>query len=207
MKYSITRFRSLSLALKELEPFINNGAQLQSGRPLAQLGRMLPREFLANWLLCGVLNFDCLSERYCFTSDPTGGDGVIVDSETGTTWLTEHVMVPEPRNSAQSDNNIIDRVLAAISQKQAKGGSAYASGKQLVVFLDDGRGVWHPNALARQLPKPLDFEDVWVIGLQSFAGDHYCYGVTQLASANENCPVWIVEIDKTLSSWVTRRLQ
>lgn len=99
MKYSITRFKSLSLALKELEPFIKNVAQLQSGKPLAQLGRMLPREVLANWLLCGVLNFDYLSERYCFTSSPTGGDCVIVGSEAGTTWLTEHVMVPKPRNS------------------------------------------------------------------------------------------------------------
>jgi hypothetical protein len=33
MKYPVRRFKSLGLALKELEPFVRNGAHLQTGNP------------------------------------------------------------------------------------------------------------------------------------------------------------------------------
>jgi Ni,Fe-hydrogenase III small subunit len=44
MKHSVTRFKSLTAALKELEPFIRNPEQLQTGKPLKQFGGLRPRE-------------------------------------------------------------------------------------------------------------------------------------------------------------------
>ena len=46
----------MKLALKELEPFVKSGRLLQTGRPLKQFRGMLPREVLANWLLCATVN-------------------------------------------------------------------------------------------------------------------------------------------------------
>jgi hypothetical protein len=52
MKYPAARFKSLAMALKELEPFIRNGEHLQTGKPFEKFGGMRSREILANWLLC-----------------------------------------------------------------------------------------------------------------------------------------------------------
>lgn len=93
MNYRVSRFKNLAVALRELEPFIRHGAHLQNGRPFKQLDGMRSREALANWLLCAASNFAHGSERMSFTSDPTGGDGLIHDSQTQLTWKTEHVMV------------------------------------------------------------------------------------------------------------------
>lgn len=139
MKYLVTKFKSLEIALKELEPFIKNGAHLQSGRPFALFGGMLSREALANWLICAVLNFECQGEKYCFTSDPTSSDGIVVNLETDETWLTEHIMVPQPRNSIESDKDIHVRLLDAINLKRNKGAEAYASNKLLIIFLEVAR--------------------------------------------------------------------
>src|SRR5262249_2889519 len=72
------------------------------------------------------------------------------------------------------------QILAAIGQKQTKGGAAYAEGKTLIVFLNAGGGPWLPNKVARQLLTPLDFDDVWVVGLQRVEAGEYVYGVTRL---------------------------
>ena len=40
MKYPATQFKSLTVALKELEPFVRNGVHLQSGRPFENFGQM-----------------------------------------------------------------------------------------------------------------------------------------------------------------------
>jgi hypothetical protein len=47
MKYPMTRFKSLKIALKEMEPFIRNGRHLATGRPFKQFGGMRSREVLA----------------------------------------------------------------------------------------------------------------------------------------------------------------
>ena len=165
--YSVRRFKSLAVALKELEPFIRSGQHLQSGNPFTQLAGMRSREALANWLICVVVDFAHGSERMSFTSDPTGGDGVIYDSSTQNTWKTEHVMVRRPLAAEESANPtaVETQILQAVAQKQAKGGAAYASGKVLVVFSDSDGGEWYPNKAARDLPKPLLFDEVWVVGL------------------------------------------
>ena len=52
MKYPVRRFTSLEVGLKEIEPFVRNGAHLQTGKAFKQLGDMRSREILANLLLC-----------------------------------------------------------------------------------------------------------------------------------------------------------
>ncbi len=46
MKHETKQFKSLIVALKELEPFVRNGKYLQSGRPFRNFGGMLSREAL-----------------------------------------------------------------------------------------------------------------------------------------------------------------
>jgi len=79
MKYPVTLFKNLTLALKELERFIRDDRVIQSGEPLGRFGGMLPREAIANWLLCAAANSRLGPDRMTFCSDPTGGDGIIYD--------------------------------------------------------------------------------------------------------------------------------
>ena len=48
MKYPVTRFKSLEIALKELEPFVRDGMHLQTGKPFKPLDGMRSRLALAN---------------------------------------------------------------------------------------------------------------------------------------------------------------
>src|SRR5579871_113241 len=141
MKYPVTRFKSLKIALKELEPFIRNGEHLQTGKPFKRMGGMRSREMLANWLACVVINAQSGANLY-FSSDPTGGDGIMCDTSTGETWPTEHVMVPRRSGGQTADAEAL--ILDAIEQKRNKGGAAYAAGKTLIVFLDAEAGPWYP---------------------------------------------------------------
>jgi len=135
MKYPVRRFKSLEVALKEMEPFVRDGAHLQSGKRFKQLGDMRSREILANWLVCVTINA-VNGQELMFSSDPIGGDGIIQDGGTGETWATEHVMVPS--HAAGKDDDAKSLILKAIEQKRTKGGAAYAEGKTLVVFLMQG---------------------------------------------------------------------
>jgi hypothetical protein len=205
MKHQVTRFKSLAIALKELEPFIRNGKHLQSGRPFKRFNGMLSREALANWQLCAVLNAEAGKERYSFTSDPVGGDGIVHDTETDETWPTEHVMVPKTKDGEASDLEAL--IAKAIEHKQEKGGAAYASGKTLVVFLDAGGGAkWFPNKIARSLPKS-DFAAVWVIGLHSVEEGRYVYGVTCLDVTAGDAPTWLIRLDPSFETWTVERFQ
>lgn len=98
MKFSVTMFKSVAVALKKLEPFVRNGQHLQTGRGFKRFGDMRSREALANWLLCAAVNHFAKSDRLTFTSDPIGGDGIILDTATHETWPTEHVYVPPTRD-------------------------------------------------------------------------------------------------------------
>jgi hypothetical protein len=155
MKYPITRFKNMEVALKQLEPFVKNASHLESGKPFENFGGMRSREILANWLLCATIN--AVDKRQLtFSSDPIGGDGIVQDDATGLTWPTEHVMVPRQSGGENAEAQAL--ILAAIEQKRTKGGAAYASGKTLVVFLNAATDAWYPNRLARALPNPLHFE-------------------------------------------------
>jgi hypothetical protein len=173
MKYKVTRFKSLKICIKELEPFIRNGEHLQTGKPFKRFDGLRSREILANWLLCVAINSSTQPDRLTFSSDPTGGDGIITDTINGETWLTEHVIVPVA--CAGEKANAETLILKTINSKQNKGGKAYASGKTLIVFLNAGLGEWFPNKVARQLPEPFDFEAVWVVGLQGVEKNNYVY--------------------------------
>jgi hypothetical protein len=57
MKYPTTRFKNLTVALKELEPYIRNGEHLQTGKPFKQFGDLRSRELLV--LLSQKVAGDC----------------------------------------------------------------------------------------------------------------------------------------------------
>jgi hypothetical protein len=205
MKYPVKRFRSLRVALKELESFIRHPEHLQTGKPLKRFGGMLPRELLANWLLCVAVNSNLQAERLTFCSDPVGGDGVIYDTATEETYLTEHTVIPELIGGDAVD--IAPLILKAIEQKRHKGGEAYASGKTLVVFQTAKGQNWFPNKVAKQLPDPLYFDAVWVVGLQGVENGGYIYQVTRLDLRRGNAPAWRVRIGKDFDGWEVEPIQ
>jgi hypothetical protein len=204
VKYAVRRFKSLKLALREIEPFVRNGAHLQTGKAFKQLGDMRSREILANLLLC-ITKTEVEGADVTFSSDPVGGDGIIQDVKTGETWPTEHVMVP--RHAIKESNDAKTLILNAIEQKQQKGGEAYAGGKTLVVFLDAPVGEWKPNVVARDLPHPLLFAAVWVVGLRGVEDGEYVYNVTFLDISGGDAPAFLVRINKTFDGWNVTHVQ
>jgi len=216
MKYQVTRFKDLRLCLRELEPFIRNGEHLQTGKPFQRFGGLRSRELLANWLMCVAVNSTTQPGRLTFTSDPLGGDGIIVDTLTEETWPTEHVLVPYSRAGEPADQLILE----AIERKQRKGGSAYASGKTLVVFLNAAAGEWFPNKVAEQLPEALSFDATWVVGKLGEARarpqqapspcaevGEYVYGVTRFDLRRGNAPTWVVRIGRNFDGWTVEPFQ
>ena len=82
MKYPVTRFKSMDVALKEIEPFVKDAAHLQSRKPFTKFGGMRSREIVANWLLCATIQ--AVDKReLLFYSDPIGGDGILQAAATG----------------------------------------------------------------------------------------------------------------------------
>jgi len=204
MKYPVTRFKSLAIALKEIEPFVRNGEHLQTGKPFKKFGGMRSREILANWLLCAAANSGS-EGKLTFASDPIGGDGVICDVQTGDVWPTEHIMVPSLRPDQTGDAEAL--ILKAIKKKCDKGDAAYASGKTLIVFLNAGAAAWFPNKVARQLPDPLHFMAVWVVSLQEVRAGKYVYSVTHLDMSEGDAPTLLVCINADFSAWEIRPVQ
>lgn len=70
MKYRVTGFKSLKLALPELAQFI-----LWVGKPVAQFGHLRPRELVGNWLVCAVLSHASGRAPWTFATDHAEGDG------------------------------------------------------------------------------------------------------------------------------------
>ena len=204
MRYHVTRFKSLTVALKELEPFVRNGEHLQTGKPFEKFGSMRSREILANWLVCVATNA-ATEGNLTFYSDPTGGDGIICDTTTGETWQTEHVMVPRLRFGQTDDAEAL--ILNAIEQKRLKGGAAYAVGKTLIVFLDAVARPWFPNRVAQQLPDPLYFATVWIVGLQYVEAGEYVYAVTNLDLSEGSVPTLLIRISRDFDAWNVTRTQ
>jgi hypothetical protein len=188
----------MKLALKELEPFVKNATLLQTGRPLKQFGNMLPREVLANWLLCATVNA-VKGRQLTFSSDPIGGDGIIRDEATNDIFPTEHTMVSPFNLREGADAQTL--ILEAIEKKRAMG-EPYASGKTLIVFLDAAVGEGFPNRVARALPDPLYFATVWVVGFQERTEDgEYIYTVTNLDVSEGDAPAFRVRITKDFDDW------
>jgi hypothetical protein len=78
----------------------------------------------------------------------------------------------------------------------------------LVVFLDAGLGEWHPNKVARELPRG-NFTNVWVVQFSKLGEQgEYIYGVTCVRSENgPPMPIWLVEINPTFEAWKVQQLQ
>lgn len=204
MKHSGKRFKTLYVALKELEKFFRDGRSIKSGRPLRQFGGMLPREAVANLLVCIAAN-EIEALDLTFVSDPTGGsDGYLWDRSRDVSFPMEHVMALEDGTAAGDAEKAI---LKAIGLKNAKGARAYASGKTLVVLAEGCDGKWRPNRIADNLPRPLNFEAVWVVALQSAENGEYVYGVTCLHANQGNVPTAIVRINSDFTGWTVQRLQ
>lgn len=107
MKYQVTRFKSLPVALKEIEPLVRDPRHLHTGKPFERFGGMRPREMLANWLLCATFQ-QIEGRELMFYSDPVGGDGIIRDEATGETWQTEHVYVSQHSKGPEAKSLILD---------------------------------------------------------------------------------------------------
>lgn len=195
----------MAVALRELEEIIKSPVLLETGKPLKRFGDARPRELVANWMICAVANAEeGPGERMAFHSDPIGGDGIIVESKTGESWPTEHVLVPMPRMASVPD--VETSIIKAVSDKQQKGGAAYATGKTLVVFLNSGGGEWKPTRVTRNLPVH-DFGAVWVTGLHSAVDGEYVFGVANLHLEIGHAPSWTVHIAKDFGFWIVNRVQ
>ncbi|RYG87389.1 MAG: hypothetical protein EON59_07575 [Alphaproteobacteria bacterium] len=205
MKVPAVRFKNLTLALADLRQFIVAPQHLATGKPIARFGDMRPRELVANWLLCVAVNAAHGNDDLTFSSDPDGGDGFIVNTTTDETWPTEHVLVPPALGKAHGDAEQL--ILAAIQQKNTKGGAAYARGKTLVVFLDAQAGVWYANRVAQRLPVPMHFATVWVVALQTVQDGVYRYAVTNLDVTEGDAPTFVVSIALDFATWSVERRQ
>ena len=148
MKDPVRRFMSLDAVLKELEPLFVGDGHFRVGVPLKMFGGMGSWEVLASWLLCVAINWKD-DRRLVFTTDTLGGDGIIVDDETGQTWPTARVMVAW-RARANLQGVIEQLILNAIKDKCAKVGAACKAGKTLIILLHAESGVWHPDGCGTQ---------------------------------------------------------
>ena len=70
-----------------------------------------------------------------------------------------------------------------------------------------GAGRWFPNKVARQLPEPLHFAAVWVVGLQGAEAGKYTYGVTHMDVSGGNAAAWLVRIAKDFDAWEVTPIQ
>jgi hypothetical protein len=208
--HKVRKFKSLKIALKELEPFIRDGRRLQVGDAFKRFGGLRSRELLGNWLLCVAANATIGDDRYTFTSDPGEGDGLIVNETNGRVLQTEHVFVPGPHPRAPAGRNETEPVVLILEKIAHKNDAKYA-GKTLVVLCNDGGtgSAWYPNRLAKSLPDGLPFQAVWVMSLQGVLDGSYTYGVTwlQLGLRPEGVPVWRVKIAPDFESWTVEPLQ
>lgn len=195
----------MKACLKELKPFICDGQHLETGRPFKRFGGLRSREILANWLLCTVVSFEQKTEEFKICTDPQGGDGIIYNKTKEQAWPTEHILVSQKNNES---DHIQALILKQIEKKQNKGGVAYASGKTLIVFLNKQGGEWYPNRVARSLPH-VDFESVWVVGLQNVVEGQYLYNVARIfpVGYSVKCPIWHIAINKKFDDWNVKKIQ
>lgn len=204
--YEVIKPVSLKHALMELQRFVQDPRLLRRGLRLENFGGMLVREFLGNWLVCAAVNIG-QPDRLIFTSDPTDGDGVFLDTLTGITQRSEHVAVllrpGTPNLTGQAEALILQR----IKEKNDRGAS-YGAGRCLVVLMEEAAGQYWPNRLGPALPTPLHFAAVWVVGLQSVDGEgYYYYSAALLDPAGGDAPIIDIRIAPDFQSWEVERRQ
>lgn len=119
----------------------------------------------------------------------------------------EHIMLPVARQGDTRSNDA--RIIDAVNKKQDRGQAAYATGKILVILNESATNErWHPTAVARGLPKN-DFDDIWVLGLQSYVDGEWTFGATQLSLKAETgqAPVFHVRIKSEFTAWTITQIQ
>jgi hypothetical protein len=180
---------------------------LRTGPEFDQLNGLRSREILGNWLIAAALNHDAGLERWSFTSERAGEhgvDGYLYDSTVNGGYPTEHTIALEFGDTPTTTTE--DRIIRAITKKQKHGGAQYATGKILVVMVEGGEQMWHPNAVARRLP-PHDFDTIWVVAFQKIVDDHRIYAATNLKFLGQNVPTWLVCISPDFTAWSVKRTQ
>ncbi|MBK8009106.1 MAG: hypothetical protein IPK23_12300 [Rhizobiales bacterium] len=203
MKVAAKRFVSMHSALKQLEAYIRDGNHLQTGSPFRTFGGMRSREILANWLVCAAFN-SIGGEQVEFFTDPTGNDGILRIASTDKTWPTEHVFIPNLVRSHET--NIHNLILEAINSKNDRG-PTYAKGKTLIVFINAGGGAWHPNLVRKELPDPLHFGAVWIVGLMRVENKNYTYAVTSMEDTSGDAPIFAINIADDFDDWTVEKIQ
>jgi len=149
---NVRRFKSMRLALGEMQRYWYCD-HLRTGPEFDQLNGLRSREILGNWLIAAALNHDAGWERWSFTSERAGEhgvDGYLYDSTVNGGYPTEHTIALEFGDTPTTATEV--RIIRAITKKQKHGGAQYATGKILVVMVEGGEQMWHPNAVARRLP-------------------------------------------------------
>ncbi len=202
VKQKVTIVKDLEVVLGDMEPWVKNPNFLYSGR--SGNIKLLPREILANWLLCAVGNSNANNDPFTFCNDPFGGgDGIVINRDSGEQMVTEHIFVP--KHQKKDKKNAEELIVEAVQKKQNKGGKAYAEGKHLIIFCD-GIGNWFPNKVGRKIQKIHNFSSVWAIGLERVENENdYFYWVTLF---NENhSPASQVKIDFQQKKWSVKKVQ
>lgn len=201
MRYSVKLLKNLTVALKELEPYIRDGRSLQVHREFKSF-KQRPRELLANWLICAVVCDARGEEALAIAEDPFGGDGLIFDRKTDETMFAEHVYIP-PRAASDISALIVEAV-----EHKAKKGDEYAKGQTLVI-LSDATGRWFPNRVSREIMGRHKFNGVWLVALDApaLARGQYAYNVAELDVSVGDAPVCCVMIAEDFCSWKVDRVQ
>lgn len=113
-KQKVTAVIDLKTVLGDMEPWIKGPRFLYVGKK----GNitLLPREILANWLLCAVGNSLDDNESLTFCNDPFGGgDGIILDRKSEEQTVTEHIFIP--KHKKKDDNTVEDLIFEAVNKK------------------------------------------------------------------------------------------
>jgi hypothetical protein len=202
MRAKVTRVKDLKTLLKDLERYVKAPDFLYRGRSFRNFG-LLPREVLANWLICSVGNYADTDGPLTFATDPMGGDGLIVSRKDGKLMFTEHVFIP--KKALTKTTTVEDLMIASIKHKNRKGPS-YASGKHLIVF-SDARGEWKPTRLATKIAGTHSFDSVWALHLEKGDAAGYTYAAALLDLADGQAPIWRLYIDGDFKSWHVERIQ
>jgi hypothetical protein len=201
VKANVTKIKDLKTVLKDLERRVKAPDFLRTGREFKNFA-LRPRELLANLLICAAGNSVDSENRLTVCTDPSGGDGLILNEKHGGYMTTEHVFVPSKEGGAES---VESRFLAAIKHKQKKG-TAYCSGKDLVIF-SEAQGVWKPTYVARKIAGRHDFQTVWVVHLEKSDNHGYSYCVSWLEARKGNAPSWRISVNAEFTDWQVERIQ
>ena len=124
MRHKVTTIRDLKSVLNDIVPSIKDPRYLYSDREVRNF-RLRPREILANWLICSVKNHEVGPDTWTFSTDPPGGDGLIVKRSTRIGWPTEHIFIPTLKSS--QNESVEDLMIKAVEHKHQNGEASLAS--------------------------------------------------------------------------------